>query len=313
MYGLFLSHQFKLGVAIFSLIYLGKIVKKRSKSPLKIIVGDIKHLLLFPGRTVSLLLFLSSSSIVFSAYTSVKSTIGAIFPFKYDELFYSLDKYIHFGYSPWEITHSLFSHPLASFTINFLYNIWFLLVFLGLILIYLRQDKCRHQYLLTYFFTWLVTGGIGAIALASAGPCFSEALLDVSWYDELFERLQVQHHWLQTHFNMDLWALTTQASLWDSHMDQAISLGGGVSAMPSMHVATTTVMALGARSINRYLGYAAIIYLICIQIGSVHLGWHYAIDGYVSILVTLGLWKVFGSILALVNHRRQKLLYNTAA
>ncbi|MDN3683797.1 hypothetical protein QW180_05815 [Vibrio sinaloensis] len=36
------------------------------------------------------------------------------------------------------------------------------------------------------------------------------------------------------------------------------------------------------------------LYVVAIQIGSVHLAWHYAIDGYLSIVLTLILWKLCG-------------------
>ena len=34
------------------------------------------------------------------------------------------------------------------------------------------------------------------------------------------------------------------------------------------------------------------LYVLCIQLGSVVLAWHYAIDGYVSALLTLAVWKL---------------------
>ncbi|MDF4804113.1 phosphatase PAP2 family protein, partial [Vibrio parahaemolyticus] len=38
-------------------------------------------------------------------------------------------------------------------------------------------------------------------------------------------------------------------------------------------------------------GYFACAFAVIIQIGSVHLGWHYAVDGYASTLTTFTLWK----------------------
>ena len=50
---------------------------------------------------------------------------------------------------------------------------------------------------------------------------------------------------------------------------------------------------LGFR-INRVLGCFFTVYLLVIMVGSVHIGWHYAVDGYVAIATTLILWKIVG-------------------
>ncbi|MBA3444733.1 MAG: phosphatase PAP2 family protein [Gemmatimonadales bacterium] len=57
-----------------------------------------------------------------------------------------------------------------------------------------------------------------------------------------------------------------------------------------MHVAATVIMALGSWERSRWLGMVGWLYVLVILVGSVHLNWHYAIDGYVAILGTLAIW-----------------------
>ena len=60
--------------------------------------------------------------------------------------------------------------------------------------------------------------------------------------------------------------------------------------MPSMHVAASMLSFLYMRSVNRTLGILSGIYGLAILICSVILGFHYAIDGYFSILAVLLIW-----------------------
>ncbi len=62
---------------------------------------------------------------------------------------------------------------------------------------------------------------------------------------------------------------------------------------PSDHV----LALLGWRT-HRLLGVLFGVYCGIILIGSVHLGWHYAIDGYVGIAVSYALWRCVGWWLA---------------
>ncbi|WP_084886844.1 phosphatase PAP2 family protein [Vibrio sp. qd031] len=308
MYGIFMSSQLDFSIRFLLLFYLFHVLKVGGKSPMKVVSSDLKHLLTKPETWLGVLFFIVISSIVFSAYTNTKTTIGVTYPFIYDRSFYDLDKLIHGGISPWKITHNIFSGPTVTFIINLLYNIWFFLVFLTYLLVYFRNDHFRKQFLVTYIVTWMFTGGLLAVIFSSAGPCFVANELGVDWYGSLFHKLGEHQNWLLENYGIDLWALTTQQNLWNSHVAEASTLGAGVSAMPSMHVATTTVMALGARAHSRALGYIGYTYLAAIQIGSVHLGWHYAVDGYASILITLLLWKLVGKLLTSNNEQKSKTL-----
>jgi hypothetical protein len=44
----------------------------------------------------------------------------------------------------------------------------------------------------------------------------------------------------------------------------------------------------------RWLGCLFGAYAVFVFVGSIHLGWHYAIDGYVSAIGILAIWHVVG-------------------
>ena len=61
--------------------------------------------------------------------------------------------------------------------------------------------------------------------------------------------------------------------------------------MPSVHVATTLLFALSARSSYPRIAALLFVYTGVIWVGSVHLAWHYAVDGLLSILLVVPLWR----------------------
>jgi hypothetical protein len=56
------------------------------------------------------------------------------------------------------------------------------------------------------------------------------------------------------------------------------------------------LFALAAFRLNRAAGWVLAAYAVLIWIGSVHLGWHYAVDGLAAAALTIGLWRVAGRI-----------------
>ena len=66
--------------------------------------------------------------------------------------------------------------------------------------------------------------------------------------------------------------------------------------MPSMHVTIAVLIFLAARNINRWLAWVTGIFAFLIVIGSVQLGWHYAIDGYLGLALALFSWAVAASL-----------------
>ena len=78
-----------------------------------------------------------------------------------------------------------------------------------------------------------------------------------------------------------------QAYLWTLNTIGQTGLGSGISAFPSVHVALATLNALFAREYSRRLGIVAFAYAALIEVSSVYLGWHYAIDGYAAAIATV--------------------------
>lgn len=60
--------------------------------------------------------------------------------------------------------------------------------------------------------------------------------------------------------------------------------------------------------------YGRIMSLYVVRIASVHLGWHYALDGAVALLLVLPIWKISGWLVAAcLDDQKQKLALGVAA
>lgn len=226
-----------------------------------------------------------------STFSSFKSLIPLINPFSWDPVFAKIDGIIHGGVHVWEIYHPLLGTPIITSALNFLYNIWFL-IFFGVLywqVFSLRDPRLRMQYLLSCILSWVLIGTVAASIFSSAGPCYYGRIIDGdNIYQPLMEYLSVAKE------SYPVWALNTQENLWESYKQSKTSLGSGISAMPSMHVSMAVLFALVGWRSNRITGIILSFYAVIIMIGSVHLGWHYAVDGYVSIIGTLFIWYFMG-------------------
>lgn len=83
-----------------------------------------------------------------------------------------------------------------------------------------------------------------------------------------------------------------QDYLWGNYVDGRRDLGTGISAFPSVHIGVAMMFALNIyERIPKMLPFC-ITFVAIYQFLSVYLGWHYAVDGYASILLVYFLWKV---------------------
>jgi hypothetical protein len=220
------------------------------------------------------------------SYSSLKQAIPLIHSFSSDSLLYQFDKLIHFNISPWEILHPILGYPIVTRFIDFCYVAWGSIFAYSLLYMACHCDRqLRLGFFISLASCWILIGNILAMAFSSAGPCyFSEVTgSTISPYMPLFEYLRSIP---------GLQAVNIQDLLWKAFQSGHFMPLGGISAMPSMHVSVAVLLALLYRKINKQLGWIMIGFAIIIQLGSVHLGWHYATDGYVSTILTILIWKV---------------------
>jgi PAP2 superfamily len=256
-----------------------------------------------PKRTAAFLLIVFLSPLFFSAFSSFKRMMPYYNPWHWDATFAHWDKWLHFGRHPWQWTHAIFGSPAASGVISLSYNLWYFIIFLTFLWQagHTSQSRLRTQYLYSFILTWIILGTVVATALASVGPVYYGRVVGGT---DPFAPLMHRLHEINAAWQIWTMPLPVQEKLWAVHESQGLMFGSGISAMPSLHVATTTLTMILAWKSNRVAGLAMILYLVTIQIGSVHLGWHYAIDGYLSFALVFPIWFGVGRVIDWWERRR---------
>jgi membrane-associated phospholipid phosphatase len=151
---------------------------------------------------------------------------------------------------------------------------------------------------MTFFLCWVVIGSIMATAFSSVGPCFVGPILG----DRHFEPLMAYLHMVNATY--PVLALNVQDLLLAWYRKSANGLGSGITAMPSMHVSIAFLFYLAMRHVSRAAKWLFFAFFVVILVGSVHLAYHYALDGIVSIAVTAVLWKLSWLFFAAYDRRR---------
>ncbi|WP_428670092.1 phosphatase PAP2 family protein [Roseibium sp.] len=228
---------------------------------------------------VTYLLFILSIYI----FGTVKSTLPQIVPFKFDVLFYRFDQFI-FGTDPYVLLVPYLGGDWMLLILNTAYQLWLLMVVASILWVTLSRDHLlRLQYLLASVLSLAISGNLLAVMFSSAGPCFFEPLLGLDYYAPLFNHLYEVNERTGT-----VWALFGQRILWESYANSE-GIISGISAMPSMHNVFAWLWVFAAWK-NRPLRIVFLVYAILIFLGSVVLGWHYAVDGIAGFALAIPAW-----------------------
>lgn len=261
-----------------------QIVKRRVDHPTKTIFRLIRFKSDWLLRGIFILAWLPFMA---KAFGLIKSSIPAINPFYADEFLADLDVRI-LGNDAWRISH-YFTPEWSVVAIDRIYILWFTYVILMTgIFSFTRNTRLQIRGALTFQLSWILLGTVLAIAISSVGPVFYDRVYGGDRYADLIFSLN------RVHERHGLFA--TQALNFLISNAGKPTLGAGISAMPSMHVAMAFFGFLVAMSYDGKIWFKAFTaaFTAATFFGSVHLGWHYLTDGLVGIVVVYLIWIAVG-------------------
>ncbi len=266
-------------------LQLLKIFKAQATQPV-LIIGKIAPLLLMP--------------VLFAAVGMLKMQIPHFVPFAHDALFAKMDAALFLGSQPWELTHKIFGGVTATAVIDRLYTFWVYLLSVAIVFFALaapREERAR--FFLSFTAIWIVLGVFGAYFGSSAGPCFLHLMgSDVApAFEGLMSNLASVDAQLAEGGAGGLGAFVWQNVLWNAHSTDTIAFSMGISAMPSLHNAIAFLYMLCAFRFGRVAGFAGLAFVVITLVGSVHLGWHYAVDGLFAFVGTYAVWLAVNAFL----------------
>ena len=227
-----------------------------------------------------------SFALVLSAYGVWKMWLNAHVPFRWDPALARVSYTLH-GRPAWEYFAALYAKPSVVRVVEWLYNIGWGIVASGVTIwcgFTAREVASHRRFLFASLLAWPLVGVGLAGLLMSAGPVYyGQVCGGPDPYAGLVAALDSTSRSAR-------WA---QAYLWDTYHNGPRP-GGGISAMPSMHLTSTTLVALVMAGWGSWWRSGAIVFAAGTLVGSVVLGWHYALDGEVGIVLAIALWWVMG-------------------
>jgi len=223
------------------------------------------------------------------AYAWLKVCVPLLNPRLWDEALWKLDRWLHFGISPSIFFAELVRGTPVAAALDVWYSLWIVTVFVAWSYAAAeRNEAARRQFVFASAALSLV-GSWLYLTLPALGPCY--AFRDV-FAGALAEMPR---------------ASSTQAALAANYAKMLAGRDGtlrqfspylGVAALPSLHVGGHFLFALWARRWARWAYVPLLVATLLTFLGSLATGWHYAIDGYLGLLLA---WLAFRAAIWIEN------------
>lgn len=236
-----------------------------------------RHGLLSLPRLASVALVLVIVRFTLLNAVTWKAATPTLGPFAWDARLAQWDRLIH-ATDPWRLVTP--PHGVGLQLLDGFYAGWFI-AFAAVVFWWGwgAWSPLRRRRLTALVLVWMA-GSLLAPVFASAGPVYYAAVTGTPGpYGELVSRLARQ----------PLLATELQARLWAAYQGSEGGWIKGIAAFPSIHVAMPALYALASHGHWRWAwwGFTALT-----LIGSVALGWHYAVDGYAGLLLSWLMWRL---------------------
>lgn len=242
----------------------------------------------FTGPVAAGLPLLGVAIILLPYFSKMKSAIPLFNEYSWDAAFIAWDRAIFFGYDAWEVLQPIIGYPIITAFLALLYQLWFLLLYPGVMFFAFAKidPQIRRQFFLSYVLSWTLVGGAMATWLASVGPCFVGPMLGDTTFDGQMAYLYAANE------QVPIMVLPVQEMLLEWYGKAESGLGSGITAMPSMHCAIAFLYWIAVRRIHKGWGAFFGVFFFITWVSSVHLAYHYAVDGLVSLLAVAAIWAV---------------------
>ena len=264
-------------ILAFAFIEIAKLAPARADRPLFRVAEMVRQrasVLVLPAVVLPFFMM---------GFTASKTAIPFLVGYSWDGVWADVDRFI-FGDDVWRITHRLLGS--SSFWLwEWFYTLgWGAVLFFtgGMIALY-ADRRFTALFFTAMFATWLLGGGLLAYCFSAAGPVFAH------WYDPMLDQRFASLRTLLAQSLGQGPISATQHYLIAAMNSHVAVKGGGISAMPSMHLGAATIYVLAAR--GRIWLLPASAFWILIFIGSGYFGYHYWIDGIVAAFIAVLCWE----------------------
>jgi hypothetical protein len=232
--------------------------------------------------------YLALPAIIFplflASFTAVKTAIPFLVGYSWDPFWAAADRLI-FRDDGWRIAHFWLGSGSARW-LEWAYSVgWGLsLIFVTALVALNASPKFIARFYTAMMATWLIGGVAFAYLFSAAGPVFADRATPDGVED--FADLQ---QFLKSNLAPESPIRLTQQYLASALHSHVAVKGGGISAMPSMHLAAVSIYVVGARR-TWWLVPATVFWLI-IFVASAYFGYHYWVDGLAAAGIAAACWK----------------------